>query len=157
MSKELSIFIDESGDFGEYETHAPYYIISMVFHQQSVDIQKDLRILERELFNCGFPDHCVHSGPLIRGEKEYRNIVIEDRKKILRRIMTFYRHIMIHHKTFHIEKKHITDSVIAAGLLSKQIAGFIKDHLEFFTGFDKVIIYYDNGQVEVNKILRKLQ
>ena len=30
--KELSIFIDESGDFGEYEAHSPYYIIIMVFH-----------------------------------------------------------------------------------------------------------------------------
>ena len=26
---ELSIFIDESGDFGPYEYHSPYYIISM--------------------------------------------------------------------------------------------------------------------------------
>ena len=30
--KELSIFIDESGDFGEYCFHSPYYIITMVFH-----------------------------------------------------------------------------------------------------------------------------
>ncbi|MCR4612104.1 MAG: DUF3800 domain-containing protein [Lachnospiraceae bacterium] len=32
--KELSIFIDESGDFGEYATHSPFYIITMVFHDQ---------------------------------------------------------------------------------------------------------------------------
>ena len=25
--KELSVFIDESGDFGEYDDQAPYYII----------------------------------------------------------------------------------------------------------------------------------
>ena len=37
---ELSIFIDESGDFGEYSYHSPYYIISMVFHEQSIDISK---------------------------------------------------------------------------------------------------------------------
>ena len=28
IMKELSIFIDESGDFGQYDYHAPYYIIS---------------------------------------------------------------------------------------------------------------------------------
>ena len=28
---DLSIFIDESGDFGPYEHHAPYYLIALVF------------------------------------------------------------------------------------------------------------------------------
>ena len=37
--KELSIFIDESGDFGDYQEHAPYYIITMVFHDQSFSIE----------------------------------------------------------------------------------------------------------------------
>ena len=31
---ELSVFIDESGDFGPYEPHAPYYIITLLFHDQ---------------------------------------------------------------------------------------------------------------------------
>lgn len=35
---ELSIFIDESGNFGPYDCRSPYYIITMVFHEQSVDI-----------------------------------------------------------------------------------------------------------------------
>lgn len=30
--RELSIFIDESGDFGPFEKHAPYYVLSLVFH-----------------------------------------------------------------------------------------------------------------------------
>jgi hypothetical protein len=28
MSRELSVFIDESGDFGEYDFHSPFYIIT---------------------------------------------------------------------------------------------------------------------------------
>ena len=28
--KELSVFIDESGDFGEYDDQAPYYIITIL-------------------------------------------------------------------------------------------------------------------------------
>ena len=32
MNRELSIFVDESGDRGEYDYHAPYYIVSFVFH-----------------------------------------------------------------------------------------------------------------------------
>ena len=38
--KELSIVVDESGDFGEYNHRTPYYIISMVLHDQDVDITK---------------------------------------------------------------------------------------------------------------------
>lgn len=38
--KELSIFVDESGDFGEYNHRTPYYIISMVLYDQDVDITK---------------------------------------------------------------------------------------------------------------------
>ena len=47
--KELSIFIDESGDFGDYSFHSPYYIIAMVFHDQSIDIQEQIRHLDTEI------------------------------------------------------------------------------------------------------------
>ena len=30
--KEISIFVDESGDFGEYNHISPFYIVTMVFH-----------------------------------------------------------------------------------------------------------------------------
>ena len=44
--RELSIFIDESGDFGAYAPHSPYYIISLVFHDQDEDIQPAIDKLE---------------------------------------------------------------------------------------------------------------
>ncbi len=28
--KELSVFIDESGDFGTYDYHSPWYIVNVV-------------------------------------------------------------------------------------------------------------------------------
>ena len=33
--KILSVFIDESGDFGPYEPHAPYYLVAMILHDQN--------------------------------------------------------------------------------------------------------------------------
>lgn len=47
IMKELSVFIDESGDFGEYSYHAPFYIVTMVFHNQDVDISEDVNAFER--------------------------------------------------------------------------------------------------------------
>ena len=35
IMKELSVFVDEYGDFGEYEKHAPYYIIKYFFNCNS--------------------------------------------------------------------------------------------------------------------------
>ncbi len=86
--KELSIFIDESGDFGEYDYRCPYYIIAMVMHDQSYDISTDLEKLERELDYIGYPHHCVHAGPIIRQEQEYRFESMEVRQKIMKKMMS---------------------------------------------------------------------
>ena len=39
--KTLSIFIDESGDFGKYDFHSPNYYVAMVLHDQSIDISEN--------------------------------------------------------------------------------------------------------------------
>ena len=67
--------------------------------------------------------------------------------------MSFLRNQDIKIKTVYIEKKHINDNVEAASKLSKQIASFIKANYDFFLGYNLVKVYYDNGQVELNKIL----
>ena len=43
----LSIHVDESGDFGDYNTKfAPYYIFTLVFHNQVLDISEDIKRLD---------------------------------------------------------------------------------------------------------------
>lgn len=71
--KELSIFVDESGDFGEYEKHAPYYIVTMVLHDQDIDISKNINALDNALRQIGYGEgQAVHTEPLIRREKPYQ-------------------------------------------------------------------------------------
>ncbi|MBR0092373.1 MAG: DUF3800 domain-containing protein [Lachnospiraceae bacterium] len=150
---ELSIFVDESGDFGEYQPHSPYYIIAMVFHDQREDITADISALERKLANIGYANHCVHTGPVIRQEDEYRNESIETRQKITKHMMSFFRHVHVTFQTFQLEKRKVLDEVDATGRLSKDISQFVKEHFDYFLSFDVVKIYYDNGQVQVNKML----
>ena len=60
--KELSIFIDESGDFGEFNKKSPFYIVTMVFHDQDNDLTTCLDSLEQELtyaIACPPPYHAV--------------------------------------------------------------------------------------------------
>lgn len=40
--------------------------------------------------------------------------------------------------------------------LSKAISGILRDNYDYFESFDRIIIYYDNGQIELTKILTTL-
>ena len=65
----------------------------------------------------------------------------------------FVKSIDIRYKYFYVEKKHIENSVEATGRLSLKISQFIKEHYNDFLIFDSVKIYYDNGQIEISKLL----
>lgn len=41
--KELSVFIDESGDFGEIKERPAYYLVTFVFHNQDNGIENSTR------------------------------------------------------------------------------------------------------------------
>lgn len=120
--KELSIFIDESGDFGEYNHHSPYYIITMVFHDQQEDIQSTVPKLNEELSYLNLHNLCIHTGPIIRKEEVYAHMSVDERRRIFNKMVALIRHINIHYKCFYIEKKHIPNVVEATGRLSKQIS-----------------------------------
>ena len=122
--RELSIFTDESRDFGEYSPHSPYYIITMVFHNQDIDIQENIHRLDMELSYLELDNLCIHTGPIIRKEESYKNMDIVERRRIFNKMMAFIRSIDLQYKSFSIEKKHIQDSVEATGRLSKQISLF---------------------------------
>ena len=151
--KELSIFIDESGDFGEYNHHSPYYIITMVFHDQKVNVHPAIIKLNQELTYLNLNNLCIHTGPIIRKEEIYMNLSLNERRHIFNKMVAFIRQVDIRYKSFYIEKKHSSNVVDATGKLSKQISQFIYNHYEEFRSYDEVKIYYDNGQVEVSKII----
>ncbi len=151
---KLSIFVDESGDFGPYEPHAPFYIFTLVFHDQSHSIASQLEYLEGSLINYGLqPGHCFHAGPIIRREEDYQFASITERRKILNRIVSFARKTDFTYTTFSIEKKHVNDPLTMTISLSKQLSAFINDNYDFFTRFERIVLYYDNGQVELGKLL----
>lgn len=151
--KELSIFIDESGDFGEYDYRSPYYIVSFVFHNQENDISLNITKLDRILTRFNINNNCIHTAPLVRGEEIYQNMDLHARRKILNSFFAFLKDINISYESFYVEKKHIEDEVELTAKLSKQIANFAKDNLSYFQQFNTIKIYYDNGQVELTKIL----
>ncbi|MBR1403735.1 MAG: hypothetical protein IJ558_06110 [Treponema sp.] len=57
----LSCFIDEAGDFGDFEAHSPYYIVSVIAHEQSNSIQAEIDGLERYLSGLGYAHHAIQT------------------------------------------------------------------------------------------------
>lgn len=153
---ELSIFIDESGDFGEYNHHSPYYIISIVMHKQSNDISNLINELDNKLIQIGYEKKWVHIGPIVRHEEDYKYMSIIERRKILNSFTTFVKKCPINFKCFHIDKKHIKNTMESISKLTKQISFFLKNNINYFNSFDTIKIYYDNGQTEVTKMLNSI-
>lgn len=149
---ELSIFIDESGDFGRHSSG--YYIVSLVFHEQRHPIALQVERLEESLRNLGLDTaHAVHTGAAIRGEDEYRTMPVETRKAAFTRIFSFTRTIEVTYEAFAFRKSEYADRLKLKGALSRSLSRFFRENAEYFLGFDKVVAYYDNGQAEITDVL----
>lgn len=151
--KELSIFVDESGDFGQYEPHSQFYLLMLVFHDQSIDISPNLIRLREAMNQRGLPDYTVHAGPLIRREDEYREFRIEERKNIFDSLFHFVRMADITYKSIIVEKKQIAEEIDLNIKITKQLSAFLRDNLETFIQYDRIVVYYDYGQRELTHIL----
>ena len=151
---ELSIFVDESGDFGTYEPHAPVYLITLVLHDQSKDITVPIEHLQRKVIERGLPaDHAIHTGPLIRREGEYKDLELPDRRRLFRHLFDFARIADIRYKTFVFVKRESPDHDALVRRMVRDLSLFVRDNLEFFQSFDHIIVYYDNGQKEMVTII----
>ena len=98
-NKVLSIFIDESGDFGPYEKHNPYYLVAMIAHDQSVNISSDITQMDNYMIQNGRNIHAIHVGPLIRRESIYQHELVEGRKQLFNLLFNFTRRIDLKYMT----------------------------------------------------------
>lgn len=76
MAKELSIFVDESGDRGG---KARYYLLTLVFHDQADSIAEAVTGYEAKLARADLPNILFHSEPLMNGHKDYEFLGFEQR------------------------------------------------------------------------------
>ena len=133
--------------------HSPYYLVSFVFHDQQHDISEKVSHMERFLSELGFPNHCVHTEPIIRNEAVYKDLTLDERKKIFNCLCRFARRAPVSHKTFIFKKTEADSKFQMLSRMSREIAAFINSHLAFFKSFDSVKIYYDNGQAEITSLI----
>lgn len=150
----LSLFVDESGDFGAFSKHSPYYIITMLFHDQDKDIKPLVQKLDKEIQSLGYEkDFVIHTAPLIRKEEMFHSVMPNERRALFTKLFYFTMKSDIQYKTFVFEKKQFDNTLKLEGKMAKEMSFFIRSNLDFFQSFDNVILYYDNGQHELNRIL----
>ena len=154
--KELSIFIDESGDFGKFSHHSPYYIISLIFHEQNQNISSQIKEFESKLTQLGFENHSIHTALIIRKELSYIDIDIILRRKLLSLTMGFIRKIDIKWSTISINKKQFDNFDEEISKLAKELSNFIKSNINYLLSFDYIKIYYDNGQTEIKTLINSV-
>ncbi|WP_251178666.1 DUF3800 domain-containing protein [Adlercreutzia agrestimuris] len=142
----LSVFIDESGDFGPYSPHSPYYIITLLMHDQSKPIDKQVEHLRKHVGEMGFSEsHAIHSAPLIRREKDYEHMDLPSRRKLFRYLLTFMRLCDIRYKAFVFKKREFPNHDALVSRMSREVGNFVRKSLSFFQSFDEIIVYYDGG------------
>ena len=57
------------------------------------------------------------------------------------------------YKTIIVNKKYINDGRLLRQKLSSEINNMVKEHEKYFDKFDKIVMYYDNGQEVLGTIL----
>ena len=151
--KQLSIFIDESGDFGEYNGITEYYVISFVFHNQTEDISGMVERLDNSLKDVSDKKFAIHTMPLVRREEMYIDMSPNERRAILRKLFFFAKSAPISFKTFIFSKKNFKTFKQLYGHISREMDRFFFEHKDTFSKFDEIIIYYDNGQQTITNLI----
>ena len=150
--KRLNIFVDETGEFGFDKGASSLYGVSFTFHEQTDDIMPELNKLNERLSKIGY-SNMIHMADLIMRRGDYKNFTIEKRKSIFNSIYQFSRRIQVKYHTIIIDKRYTNNSRVLKQKLSFEINRLIKEHEIYFKKFDKIVMYYDNGQEILGTIL----
>ncbi len=147
---EISVFADESGECG---AESKYYILVLVFHDQAEAIDKPLHLYQQSLRTKGLPDIPLHTSPLMNGHDEYNNMEIQTRKQLLSSFFVMLQHLPIRYAAFTYAKAQFESVDALMARMRRDVVNMIFENIEWLQSFDRVKVYYDDGQDVVTKTL----
>lgn len=149
--RELSVFIDESGDLGEMSR---YYLVSFVFHDQANDINGCVAKYEASLRERDLRIVPMHVGPLINGNDDYRDLDKTTRARMLSAFRVFTQNLPFGYRCIAYRKSELGKNVDRfPQRMERDVTSIINTNLPYLQTFDSVKIYYDNGQSQVTAIV----
>lgn len=101
-------------------------------------------------------DGMIHLAYLVAKRGDYSHFNLERRKSIFWAIFYFSSKVKVKIRTVVIDKKYINKKMQLNVALAREISNFINENKEYINSFDKVVIYYDNGQETLATILDTL-
>ena len=134
--KKLSIFVDESGSFGESNHNNQIYIVVFVFNNEGDNVNNLLVKMKNVFSHVGRDITYFPGGPIIRREDEYKYLEINQRRKLFNIMSNFVNHLDFIYTTIKIERKHIDNNKILSDLLKQEIIKILQNNLEQFQNFD---------------------
>lgn len=156
--KTLSIYVDESGNFGDVGDPARYCMVTLVFHDDGTDISSYVREYRNGVFNAGADPESMsfHTAPLIRQEDQFAAMNRHTRGRIFYQMLSLARKCDVRYKSFWVDTKFVSSDLQIVNTLRGQIEEFVATHRELFSSVESVDLYYDAGQKGVTRILEAL-
>ena len=151
---ELSVFVDESGSFDSTLEPSRFYIVTLLCHDQTESVKELVDELESQLGYLGYPDTCIHAGPLLRREEDFRTIAIEMRRKLFGRMLAFTRKLPVRYHALVVDKQERKTPEAISEELKLQLDGFIARTDSPLSRARKIKLYYDDGQDQVKDVLK---
>lgn len=149
--KKLNIFIDESGDFGINDNASDLYV-SFVFLSSLNNIEPFLNAFKERLNKLKFTK-MIHTADLIRHKGDYKDLSIDLKKSIFNSLFVFTKRSPIKLKNIVVNKKYTDSYKLLKKQLTAELNDLVSSNHKFFQQFDKIVIYYDNGQSQLAAIL----
>lgn len=155
IKERLNIFIDESGDFGFSEGSSELYVVSFTIHESNNLIIQDLEYLNNRLKKANYTG-MIHLADLIAKRGEYSLFNLKQRKDIFWAIFYFSKRVKVKIHTIIIDKRFKNNKKQLNRELEIEVNKFFDLINEYMNQFEKVVVYYDNGQNGLGTIINKI-
>lgn len=155
IKRRLNIFIDESGDFGFTKRSSELYGVSFTIHENDDSIANDLAYLNDRLEKANY-DGMIHLADLVSKRGDYAHFNLKQRQNIFWSIFFFSKRVKVKIHTIIVDKRFKNSKTQLNRELALEISNFFDSISDYMNQFQKVVVYYDNGQDALGAIIDAL-
>lgn len=98
----------------------------------------------------------IHMADLIAKRGDYANFNLQQRKDIFWSIFYFSKRVKVKIHTIIVDKRFKNNKIQLNREVATEVNNFFNDISDYMNEFDKVVVYYDNGQEALGAIINTL-